>query len=233
MFGILIVGFLLGVRHAIEADHVAAVAALATRSPSLASTVRLAAAWGIGHMSAILVCGSGLLLLDSSLPAGARTVLDAAVGVMLVALGADVIRRLSRGRVHAHVHAHGDGAPHVHFHAHAGESADDASLHRHGHPGRPWPWALVVGGMHGLAGTAGLTLLSLQAFRSSVLALAYLAVFGIGSVLGMVLFSIAIAVPLRLSSRSIRRSANGLEAALGVVTILVGGWAILGAIRPR
>jgi hypothetical protein len=229
MTALLLLGFLLGVRHALEADHVAAVASLATRSSSLANTMRVAAAWGAGHTGALLLFGSVLLVLDASLPQGAGRMLETLVGVMLVVLGADVLRRWRRKRIHVHAHQHGDGGHHLHFHAHEKGAAHDPAHHRHEHVRGLLPRALVVGSVHGMAGTAGLTLLSLQALHSLGWALVYLAVFGVGSILGMVLFSILISLPLRMSARHLNWAAGGLEAVLGVVTVALGCWVALQA----
>jgi ABC-type nickel/cobalt efflux system permease component RcnA len=230
MTALLLFGFLLGVRHALEADHVAAVASLATRSSSVGNTMRVAAAWGAGHTVALLVFGSILLGLDASLPEGAGRVLEATVGLMLVLLGADVLRRWRQKRIHLHAHRHDDGRRHLHFHAHEEEAAHDSAHHRHEHVRGLLPRALLVGSVHGMAGTAGLTLLSLQALHSVGWALVYLAIFGIGSILGMVLFSILISLPLRMSARYLDWAAGGLEAALGVVTVALGCWVTLQAV---
>jgi ABC-type nickel/cobalt efflux system permease component RcnA len=224
MTALLILGFFLGVRHALEADHVAAVASLATRSSSLANTVRVAAAWGLGHTMTLVVFGSTLLALDASLPPDAGRILECAVGVMLVALGFDVLRRLHRKRIHLHVHRHGDGIHHLHAHAHEENALHDPAHHEHDHVSGLLPRALLVGGVHGMAGTAALTLLSLQTLHSVGWAFVYLALFGVGSILGMVLCSMVISLPLRFSARHLIWASNGLQAALGIVTLLLGCW---------
>src|SRR5262245_60350185 len=114
MTTLLILGFALGLRHALEADHVAAVASLATRSSSLANTVRVAAAWGVGHTMTLLIFGSIVLALDAALSPDASRVLESAVGVMLVLLGFDVLRRVRRQRIHLHAHQHDGGVRHFH-----------------------------------------------------------------------------------------------------------------------
>jgi sulfite exporter TauE/SafE len=224
MTALLILGFFLGVRHALEADHVAAVASLATRSSSLANTVRVAAAWGVGHTMTLVVFGSILLALDASLAPDAGRILESIVGVMLVVLGVDVLRRLYRKRIHLHVHRHEDGVHHLHAHGHDEIALHDPEHHDHDHVSGLLPRALLVGGVHGMAGTAALTLLSLQTLHSVGWAFVYLALFGVGSILGMVLFSVAISLPLRFSARHLVWASNGLQAALGVVTLLLGGW---------
>ena len=229
MTALLILGFFLGVRHALEADHVAAVASLATRSASLANTIRVAAAWGVGHTTTLVFFGSILLVLDASLSPAAGRVLESIVGVMLIVLGIDVLRRLRRTRIHLHAHQHGDGVRHFHAHAHEEQAAHDPSHHQHEHVRGLLPRALLVGSVHGMAGTAALTLLSLQELHSVAWAFVYLALFGLGSILGMVLFSMVISLPLRLSARHLTWASSGLETALGVVTILLGCWIALAA----
>jgi cytochrome c biogenesis protein CcdA len=227
---LLLLGFLLGMKHALEADHVAAVAALSSRSSSIAERVKLAGAWGIGHAGTIIVLGVGVFVLGFSLPAGLARRFEAVVGFMLIVLGADVLRRLFKGRVHFHTHRHDGGRLHLHAHAHRESGIHDESgvhdpdLHHHEHTRSPLPRALLVGSVHGLAGSAALVLLSVEAAHSATQALGHLAAFGIGSILGMMALSLAISVPLRLSALRLGPASRRLEGALGVVTIALGSW---------
>ncbi|HEX3557463.1 MAG TPA: urease accessory protein [Thermoanaerobaculia bacterium] len=230
---LLLVSLLLGLRHALEADHLAAVASLATRSRSLRSTVAQGVAWGLGHTITLLVVGGACLLLRATIPDRVATALEAAVGVMLLALGADVLWRLYRRRIHVHVHRHADGTVHLHAHGHAPEEAaaphhqQQAHEHPHAH-GLPHR-ALMVGLMHGLAGSAALLLVTLTTLTSAWLGLAYIAFFGAGSILGMAALSAVIALPLRGTARMSQVLGgwyNGLEAAIGVSTILIGAWVL-------
>jgi len=220
---ILALGFLLGMRHATDADHVAAVATLATRSPSLAHTVAQGIAWGTGHTLTLMLVGGAVLVLGVVVPAQAAQALELAVGVMLVALGADALYRLRRERVHFHAHRHPDGVAHFHAHSHRGEGVPhDPARHEHLHP-RGFPGrALLVGMVHGMAGSAALILLSLEALRSPAWGFACIAIFGAGSILGMALLSAAMAVPLRLTSRHLKRTHDGLSAAVSLATVLLG-----------
>ena len=112
---------------------------------------------------------------------------------MLVVLGVDVLRRLARDRIHFHAHRHDLETEHVHAHSHRGEGRHAESSHRHEHA-KQWPLrALAVGVMHGLAGSAALVVLSLQAVPSIALGLGYIVLFGVGSIFGMALLSLAIA----------------------------------------
>jgi sulfite exporter TauE/SafE len=223
---ILALGFVLGLRHATDADHLAAVATLATRSRSLAHTIAQGVAWGAGHTLTLMLFGGAVLVLGAVVPERAAQALELAVGVMLVLLGADTLNRLRRERIHFHAHRHAAGAAHFHAHSHRGESAPhDAARHEHPH-GFPFR-ALFVGMVHGLAGSAALVLLSLEAVRSPAMGLAYIAIFGLGSILGMAVLSAVVAVPLRLTSHRMGRTYHGLSAAVGLATVLLGCWIVL------
>lgn len=217
-------GFLLGIKHALEADHVAAVASLATRSSSLKNTVKVASAWGLGHSAVLVVLGSILIALDTTLPDKVARAFEFSVGGMLVVLGLGVLRRVHNQRIHVHVHQHHGGVQHLHFHSHQDEPAHHPARHEHEHAQGLLPRALVVGSVHGLAGSAALILVAVPTMHSAPRALAYLIVFGVGSILGMVLFSAIISLPLQFSARRLSRVSRGLEAALGVTNIALGCW---------
>lgn len=219
---ILLIGLLLGMQHATEADHLAAVATLATRQASLAQTLRLGLAWGVGHTLTLMLFAGAVLALGLVISPSLEQALETAVGLMLVGLGADVLRRLRRERIHFHVHHHAPATEHVHAHSHRGDAAHADSPHRHQHGWR-WPLrALAVGMMHGLAGSAALVLLSLQAVPSVPLGLAYIALFGVGSIVGMALLSVVIALPLRLSAAYLSRLHHGMTALVGVGSCALG-----------
>ena len=118
---ILLIGLLLGMRHATEADHLAAVATLATRQNSIAHTLRQGIAWGIGHTLTLMLFAGVVFAFGQVIPPNLERALETAVGIMLVVLGADVLRRLVRDRIHFHAHRHGLETEHVHAHSHRGE----------------------------------------------------------------------------------------------------------------
>jgi len=220
---LLSLGFLLGMRHALEGDHVAAVASLATRSRSMGDTIRQGAVWGAGHTLTLFLFGSLVLLLDAVIPETLAQVLEFMVGLMLIGLGIDVLRSLLRERIHFHAHRHADGRWHLHALAHAGEQ-DNAALHRHRHRSGRFPLrALFVGMMHGMAGSAALILLTLQSVHSPLAGVVYILLFGAGSIAGMAVLSAIIAVPLRYSVSGLRWAHNGLHALVGVSTLSMGG----------
>lgn len=219
---IFLLGLLIGMKHAVEADHVAAVASLASRSRSVRETVKVGVAWGLGHTLTLVLIGSAVLAAGSIVPEQAAEALEFVVGIMLVALGVDVMVRVVRERVHFHTHRHADGTRHFHAHAHPGETTHDPEKHEHAHPAGFPVRALLVGLMHGMAGSAALILLTLETIRSIGPGLLYIALFGVGSILGMAALSIVIAVPLRLSAQRATRMYNGLRASIGVLTFGLG-----------
>ena len=226
MISILVLGLLLGMRHALEADHLAAVASLATRSRGVRGTVLQGAVWGLGHTLTLLLVGGVCLLLRAAISARLAAAFEGAVGVMLLLLGADVLLRLRRRRIHLHVHRHDDGTVHLHAHGHAPEEAHDRDHHQHAH-GEGFPLrALLVGMVHGLAGSAALLLVTLTTLSSVWLGVAYIAVFGVGSIAGMAVLAAVIALPLQGTARSLTGWYNGLEAAVGSGTLLVGAWVL-------
>lgn len=220
---VLLIGFLLGIRHATDADHLVAMATLVTRRHSLAQTMKQGMAWGIGHSVALLACGGVVLALGASISQRVAMGLELLVGGMLIALGVDVLRRLVRERIHVHVHTHEAGVRHLHAHRHgAGNSPADA-CHGHAHTVCGLPWrALVVGTTHGLAGSAGLVVLSLGAMQSWQTGVVFIALFGIGSIIGMATLSVVIAIPLRLTAIHLGRLFHGLAAAIGACSCALG-----------
>ena len=220
MLSLMLFGFLIGMKHALEGDHIAAVAALAADGGSFRHTLKQGAAWGLGHTLTLFAFGALVIVLDASLPDGFADWLEFTVGAMLVLLGLDLLRRVVRDRVHFHTHGHGGGEVHLHAHSHRGEAGHAQHRHRHtsGVPLR----ALFVGLMHGMAGSAALLLLTASATQSPWLGLLYIALFGVGSMAGMAAFSVVIAVPLRASAKGMTWMHNGLQAVIGGATTVLG-----------
>ena len=226
MASVLLVGFLLGVTHALEMDHLAAVASLATRTESPRLALRLGAAWGLGHTLTLFAVGAFVLGFGLGAPERFSRWLELGVGLMLVLLGADVLRRVLVHRVHAHAHRHGDGHVHVHVHSHAAGPRHEG----HPHPGPVTARALLVGLMHGMAGSAALIVLVLATVDSFVSGVVYIALFGVGSILGMAALSLVISVPLQRSAATLVRFRLGLECAVGACTAGVGAWMLFAGV---
>jgi hypothetical protein len=225
MFGILGIGFLLGMQHALEADHIAAVSSIAARRTDIGDIVKHGLTWGLGHTLTLFVFAGIAILLGRAIPEHLTRPLETGVGIMLVGLGAHVIWRLWRDRVHFHRHVHGDGSEHIHAHSHANEAvAHEQSPHAHPH-GFRWR-TLLVGLMHGMAGSAALLVLAISQVANAAFGMFYVLLFGIGSMLGMAALSVVIAVPLAASARWLTWANRGLQAGVGAVTVAIGSMTI-------
>jgi ABC-type nickel/cobalt efflux system permease component RcnA len=241
---ILALGFFLGMRHATDADHVIAVATIVARERSARSAAVIGAAWGLGHTLTILVVGGAIILLGGAIPPRVGMSMEMAVGFMLCVLGllnlrgvtgwvretVDQLRQDSSQHVHSHAHQHGD---YVHTHAHGHEPES----HPHDPEHTPVSWLdrhfgrigayqlvrpLVVGVVHGLAGSAAVALLVLATIQSSRWALLYLTVFGVGTIAGMMLITVAIGLPFAATGRRFARTHRGLRLASGAISLAFG-----------
>jgi ABC-type nickel/cobalt efflux system permease component RcnA len=236
MLTLLVIGFLLGMRHALESDHVAAVATLAVEARGWRQGAVLGALWGLGHTLVLLLATAVVLFFFRGMMPAIAFDFELLVGVMLVVLGLDVLRRMRTRRVHLHTHRHADGTVHAHLHAHDEGDAPHEHAHRradgrppaheHGHDAFSLLRALVVGGVHGLAGSAAIMIIGLeQAAGSPWRGLLTVALFGLGSILGMAAFSLAVAVPAR-AARGVAWLSGGINAAAGVASIGFGLWVL-------
>ena len=221
-FYILLAGFLLGLRHALDADHLAAIASLVTRSRSTGETIRTGLAWGIGHtITLFVVCGI-ILTFGVDFPDRIAGALEFLVGTMLVCLGGEVLRRLIKERLHVHGHTHAAEKYHIHFHSHEAGANHTAAAHEHDHISVLPRRALAIGLMHGLAGSAALLLIAVADQASTLTALVYVALFGFGSMIGMGLLSFVIALPMMSAARAGNLSFKGLNATIGTGTAALG-----------
>jgi ABC-type nickel/cobalt efflux system permease component RcnA len=208
-------GVALGMRHALEPDHLAAVSTLATEQKHPAAGVLVGALWGLGHSVSLFVVGGTLALLEAQMPPRLEQGFELAVATMIFGLGVRAIRQAVReGRLgvpHAHRHGelvHTHPAPRAHLH-----------LQRWTFSTRP----LLVGVLHGLAGSGALTALVLAELPTATARLTYIALFGAGSVVGMGALTGLAGLPLSRAAREPRLAA-GLLATAGVVSLVVGAW---------
>lgn len=224
LLSVLGMGLLIGMQHALEADHVAAVSSVVSRKRSLRSITLHGAVWGLGHTLTLLLVAGTCIILRTQLDQKLAQRLELAVGVMLVALGVNVLWRLWRDRVHFGTHRHRDGTLHMHAHSHREDTHRDhaRSAHDHDHPeGIPWR-TLLVGTMHGMAGSAALVVVAASSIESPLVGLVYVLMFGLGSIVGMALLSAVIAVPLTWTAGSLTVANRALQTCIGLVTIGVG-----------
>ncbi|MGQ0666299.1 MAG: HoxN/HupN/NixA family nickel/cobalt transporter [Nitrospiraceae bacterium] len=220
-FTLLSVGFLLGVRHALDADHLAAVSTVLAERPSLRASGAVGLWWGIGHALTLLIVGSIVLVWGLRIPEGFELIAESGVGILLIVLGATLALRLYRERWHVHRHDH-DGEPHAHFHSH--QRQDD---HRHRHWMVDSVRPLCIGMAHGLAGSAALMLIILATTQELGRGLLSIAVFGVGSIVGMMAIGLTISLPLVCSFTISRRLFVGLQGFASVASVSVGVWMLV------
>jgi high-affinity nickel-transport protein len=234
LFTVLAIGFILGIRHATDPDHVIAVSTIVTREQKVSRAALIGVAWGAGHTLTIFAVGSILILFRVTLPPRAGLSMELAVGLMLIVLGIRNLRAtfVSPGVPHSqskstpHYHAHGD-----YIHAHADEQG-----HRHTGQtpvshldrwfGRSTVYAalrpLAIGVVHGLAGSAAIALLVLSTIKAPAWALAYLVIFGVGTVLGMVLITMAMASTFSFGQKRFASVGQHFGLAAGLISLVFG-----------
>jgi len=217
IFSLLSLGFLLGLKHALDADHVAAILTIATENRTFWRSSLIGFCWGVGHTVILLVVGTAVLLFKLTIPSAWAKLFEVAVGVMLVGLGLSVAFALWRERVHLHAHRHNHGEQHRHLHSHS-----HGAHHDHLHRFRLEYKSLAVGMVHGLAGSAALLLLVLAAVPSLGVGLVYILVFGAGSILGMVFLATAMSIPFAMSAERTARVHQTLRAAAALFSIVLG-----------
>jgi uncharacterized membrane protein (DUF441 family) len=243
VFAIAALGFFLGMRHATDPDHVIAVTTIVARQRSAGAATRVGALWGLGHTLTILVVGGGIILFDWIIPARVGLSMEFSVGLMLILLGimnlTGVLQLITQqrpaaaggsGAVHSHAHPHGD---YVHSHPHGHEP----EAHPHDPAQTPVGWLdrhlgtlgvyqsvrpLVVGIVHGLAGSAAVALLVLTTIRDPAWSVLYLLIFGMGTIIGMMLITAAIALPFASAGARSARLNAGLRLASGVISLGFG-----------
>jgi len=217
---ILASGFIWGLHHALDPDHLVAVSTIVSEHKSVSRSSLVGTFWGVGHTSSLLFISLIVLLLRASIPQNIARWMEAPVALMLVVLGLTTIIRAVRERglrIHTHTHAHDESSPHTHLHIHLEE--EHVHQHRFFKIGkRPF----VVGMVHGVAGSAALTLLVLSTIPSVALGLLYIGVFGIGSIGGMLLMSALIGLPFALTARRYAFLNGGIRLVAGAFSILYG-----------
>lgn len=221
-YTLLLLGGLIGMQHAFEADHLAAVAALTKRRSTRRALVLRGGVWGLGHTITLLTICGVLLLLGEAIPPRTEAMLEFAVGVMIVLLGLNVLYRVWRRRPHFHIHRHGANDEHMHVHVHEGHIPHTESAHEHEHESLGLGRALVVGMVHGAAGSAGLLILAAAA-NSIPQAVGYVLSFGVGSIAGMAALTFVVSFPLRWMERCATWVTTTTFVTIGCGAIFVGG----------
>lgn len=219
-FSILLTGFVLGLRHAIDADHLAAVSTIVAEKKSLWTASLVGGLWGVGHTISLLAVGSLVVLFKLQISVANEAKLEAIVGGMLVVLGVNALQKLfTAERIHAHTHEHGE-REHVHIHVHRKEESAADSHHRF------TLRSVVIGMVHGLAGSAALMLLVVPTISSAPVALLYILIFGIGSIGGMMVMSLLIGLPLHFTAKRFEFLNKGIRFAAGIFSLGLGAFIV-------
>ncbi|HVF23788.1 MAG TPA: hypothetical protein VM941_11945 [Pyrinomonadaceae bacterium] len=224
-FAVLGLGLLFGLKHATEVDHVVAVSTIVSQHRNVWRATLVGALWGAGHTAALLITGVFVLALKIAIPERVSNWLEFCVALMIIGLGATALWRAlrKRGDVHVHEHDHG-GMSHVHVHFHEPQTQHEAKrTHTHA-VSQIGLKPILIGAMHGLAGSGALTLLVLTQIKSTGYGLLYLAVFGVGSMAGMFLMSGLIGLPFALTSRKLTGLHHRLQTAAALVSLAFGFW---------
>ena len=212
-------GFTLGVKHALDPDHLVAVSTIVSTNRSLTRSSLAGVFWGAGHTTSLLIAGMIVLALRVSIPERFAAGAERAVAVMLLVLGLNALwRAIKSSKFHIHAHTHG-GRPHIHFHTH---EQDRILQHDHSHVFRMGVRSFVVGMVHGLAGTGALMVLVLAAAPSFLAGSVYILLFGVGSVGGMLILSSLISIPFVVSARSFQLCNSALQFATALLSIGLG-----------
>lgn len=208
IFAILVLGLLLGFRHALDADHVITVSNLVSTYKSPGRAVLIGTFWGLGHTTTIFLVGLSVLLFKINIPQKFALVMEMSVGIMLVFLGVMQFKK-SSFELHFHKHEH-DENQHSHIH-------DHNSGHFH-----PHKRSFLIGGIHGLAGSGALMLLVLTTVKSTAEGIIYILVFGLGSIGGMSLVSLVLSLPYLLAADKFPGIHLILKNITGILSIIFG-----------
>ena len=215
--------FAAGLKHATEPDHVAAVSTIVSDRKSIWSSSLVGGLWGVGHTLALLIAGIAVIAFHFEISDRLANVLELGVGVMLIFLGAQTLWKVFRGgEVHSHVHAHG-GIVHAHPHVHDAEQVHSHSQPAQTHHGLKLnPKPLFVGLIHGLAGSGALMLLILATISSPAVAIAYILIFGVGSIGGMMAMSMLIGLPFHFTAGRFVTMDKWLRSGAGLFSLTFG-----------
>ncbi len=218
--GFLLLGFLIGLVHALEADHLAAIATLSNGKKRL---FLRGAAWGLGHTVTLLALSIAVVVFSFVLTSQGAAALEFAVGLMLIALGVQVIYRFRKDRLHYHVHRHADQAPHLHVHSHASDHEPHTqSMHDHEHPERLPFKAFLIGLLHGAAGSSGVIVLAVSKTGDPWVAVCYVGLIGLGSVLGMAALSFVVGWPVLHAPKIAKGLHSAAQLSIAAVAIAIG-----------
>lgn len=218
-------GFLLGLKHALDIDHIVAVSTIVSERKSFFRSTIIGTLWGIGHTAALLVVGTLVLYFDIQVSETVAAWMELGVACVLIGLGIHLLVKIRRGAVlHVHVHQHHQ---HLHFHPHIHEPSRENDFQNENHHNtNVGKKPLLVGVVHGLAGSAAIMLIVLTSISSQFVGLLYIMIFGIGSIVGMAVVSIVVSIPVFFASKHaniMKRVQIGAAMLSIIVGLLLGG----------
>jgi ABC-type nickel/cobalt efflux system permease component RcnA len=225
---VLVVSLLLGLRHASDPDHLAAVTTLiaSQERERIRKATSLGLLWGLGHASTLIAVGLPLVLLGQYLPERVARAAEVAIGLIIVVLAVRLLVRWRRGVFHAHAHSHTRGETHRHLHSH---EVDPVHEHTHDAHGLRTPLtAYGVGLVHGVGGSGGITLLLLSTIEEPSKAVVALLIFAAGTAVSMTLLSTAFG--LAIAAGPLAGNFERLAPVLGVLAAAFGIWYAAGAL---
>ncbi len=224
VLAVLGLGLVFGLKHATEVDHVIAVSTIVSEHRNLWRVALVGGLWGVGHTASLMAVGVIVLSLRIAVPERIANFMEFGVALMILGLGASALARALRRRAPVHVHQHHHGSvAHSHPHFRGLDSEPHEGPHAHAVT-RIGFKPLLIGAMHGLAGSASVTLLVLTQIDLVLIGLAYLVIFGIGSIVGMLLMSSLVGLPFALSARKLTGMHYGLQATVSMLSIGFGCW---------
>ena len=212
---ILALGFVLGVKHAIEPDHIIAVSTIAIQSKKLYRSTLAGVFWGIGHTATLFIIGVILILMKGEIPEKVAMSLEFLVGIMLVYLGVTTINSFKKTLLRQNV-LDGDEHKHVSSHSHG-----DHQIHNHSHNKISYIKSMLIGLVHGLAGSGAMILLTMSTVKSVGEAIVYILIFGVGTVIGMLFFTTIIGLPFVFSVKKFTLN-KGLTQITGAISVVFG-----------
>ena len=220
-------GVVLGLRHSLDPDHVVAVSTIVSQYRNPLRSFWVGVSWGLGHTTTLFLIGIVIIALRLTIPDRLALLMEFFVGIMLVGLGAQVVYSFRKKKVHQHSHGHED-EDHLHFHSHAQaqEETKVENVEHHNDTGVGKPFlrkkSYVVGLVHGVAGSAALTLLVLASIESPFVGLVYILLFGLGSILSMGVMTIFISFPFVFSANRLPNLNRAIQFGVGTLSMLFG-----------
>ena len=233
---ILGIGLLLGIRHATDPDHVVAISTIVAKQKRLQSATAIGALWGIGHTVTVFVVGVGIIMFHIIIPPRIGLFMEFIVALVLIALGVlnltgvleKIIHKVTPEHAHQHIHLHlFSGEPHIHIHEHEARTSTESGKFSLNRLIAELGWfqlarPVFIGLVHGLAGSAAIALLVLSTITNPQIAVVYLLIFGLGTILGMMLITTLLGLPIIYSATKFAHINHYITSFSGIISLAFG-----------